>query len=389
MKIAHFTIKNRFQKGGLYQTLLKPAILADICLKATGQLNYTVDFVDAVNIGRLATLEFEGSIFYISFSEDRIGGRNASFQSFPSALVSFYKEKNENKGICFYFLPTIGRYETTYFNFMYRLMKTAGTMFLNEQDYLKNPILPFATIEDIIVHKNTIRGKNKSNNSTYLTKDEQGTVQIFGKTYGASKYETTLICLAAAKIADSALILYEIEEGNLTKLPKSSREAIESIEKFTVITSDLTLERKEFEENDSLRSPAYIYNLLEKLGDKKCALCDCEIPQIIQGAHILPVANIKKMQNITQDQKLKWATDGDNGLWLCNNHHKLFDINLIIIEEDGNVKVKSDIRDSDKTFIQSVTNVFKIKHEILTSNFLQYLKNRNSLVKAVAYSPIV
>lgn len=369
--------------------MLKPAILADICLKATGQLNYTVDFVDAVNIGRLATLEFEGSIFYISFSEDRIGGRNASFQSFPSALVSFYKEKNENKGICFYFLPTIGRYETTYFNFMYRLMKTAGTMFLNEQDYLKNPILPFATIEDIIVHKNTIRGKNKSNNSTYLTKDEQGTVQIFGKTYGASKYETTLICLAAAKIADSALILYEIEEGNLTKLPKSSREAIESIEKFTVITSDLTLERKEFEENDSLRSPAYIYNLLEKLGDKKCALCDCEIPQIIQGAHILPVANIKKMQNITQDQKLKWATDGDNGLWLCNNHHKLFDINLIIIEEDGNVKVKSDIRDSDKTFIQSVTNVFKIKHEILTSNFLQYLKNRNSLVKAVAYSPIV
>jgi len=105
--------------------------------------------------------------------------------------------------------------------------------------------------------------------------------------------------------------------------------------KLLFISSDLTLEQEEYENNDSLRSPAFIYNLLEKLGDKKCALCECEIPQLIQSAHIWPVANIKRTNNINQGQKLQSAIDGDNGIWLCNNHHRLFDINMILINEEG------------------------------------------------------
>lgn len=68
MEIPHFTIKNRFQKGGLYQDLLRPAILADVCQKVTGQNEYTVDFDnDGYNIGRLATLEYQGRKTFISF----------------------------------------------------------------------------------------------------------------------------------------------------------------------------------------------------------------------------------------------------------------------------------------------------------------------------------
>ena len=76
-----------------------------------------------------------------------------------------------------------------------------------------------------------------------------------------------------------------------------------SLERFSVVNATITLEESEFRENNSLRSPRYIYNLLEKLGDKKCALCECEIPQIIQGAHIWPVADIKMNNNINQDEK--------------------------------------------------------------------------------------
>ena len=364
---------------------MNPSILSDVCLKATGQIEYSVDFVDAVNIGRQATLEHNGSIIYISFSESEIGGRNASFQSFSSALVNYYKDTNTKKRICFYFLPTNGRIETNYFVFMYRLMKTVGTEFINETDILKSPIVMFSTVEDIILHKNSIRSHNKRNNSTYLTKDENNVLQIFGKTYGASKYETTLLCLAISKITTSNIELYEIQEGGLKQLPKSAREVIDAIDKMTIITSDLTLERKEFEENDSLRSPTYIYNLLEKLGVKKCALCACEIPQIIQGAHIWPVASIKKTHNINQDKKLTSAIDGDNGIWLCNNHHKLFDINFLLINQEGRIKYKSNMRTIDENYLKNITINYQIRAEILTSNFLQYLEKRNRLIDEKGY----
>jgi hypothetical protein len=388
MPRAHFQIKNRFQKRSeLYQDILTPTILEDVCLRVTGQSNYTVAFDNSgYNKGRLAIIEFQGAISYVSFSEAEIRARNSSFQSFPSALVSYHKEQNPNKRICFYFLPSTGNIETAYFIFMYRLMKTARTEFLNETDYLTTPIAPFSTVEDIIVHKDSIRGRNRGNISTYLTRNSEGTLQIYGKTYGANKYETTLLCLAISEITTSNTELYEIQEGNLRKLPRSAREVIDAIDKITIITSDLMLERKEYEDNDSLRSPTFTYNLLEKLGNKKCALCECEIPQLIQSAHIWPVDSIKRTNNINQEQKLQSALDGDNGIWLCNNHHKLFDINLLLINKDGRIKYKSNIRQTDGNYIRDVTINYQIRQEILTSNFIQYLEKRNSLINERDYS---
>ena len=64
---------------------------------------------------------------------------------------------------------------------------------------------------------------------------------------------------------------------------------------------------REFEENDSLRSPQYIFNLLERLGPKKCVFCNCEIPQLIEGAHVWSVADIKRDPNLSRAQKLEKA----------------------------------------------------------------------------------
>jgi len=125
---------------------------------------------------------------------------------------------------------------------------------------------------------------------------------------------------------------------------------------------------------------------LGKLGGKSCALCGCQIPQIIQGAHIWPVANIKKTHNINADKKLESATDGDNGIWLCNNHHKLFDINLLIINEDGRIKYQSDIKEVDGSYINGMTINNQVKGEILTARFLEYLEKRNSVIDKQLYS---
>lgn len=389
MPRPHFTIKNRFQKRSeLYEDILTRDILRDVCQRITGRPDFTVTFEnDGYNIGRLATLEYNGSINYVSFSEFEIKGRNSFFQSFSSAFVKYYQETNRNKGIYFYFLPPDGNIETSYFIFMYRLMKTAGTVFLNEADFLSTVVNSFNSVSDIIAQRDLNRGKNRGNASTYITIDENNVSQIFGKTYGANKYETALLCLAIHRITTIPIEVYEIQEGGLKKLPASAREIIISLG-ASIITSNLVLERdrEEFETNDSLRSPTYIYNLLEKLGEKKCSLCDCEIPQIIQGAHIWPVDGIKRANNIDIGRKLQHAIDGDNGLWLCNNHHKLFDINMLFIASDGRLKYKSNIETSHEEYLRDFTINNRLSNDILTPNFIEYLEKRNGLLDERQYS---
>jgi hypothetical protein len=387
MPRPHFTIKNRFQKRSeLYEDILKTDILRDVCQRLTGRQDYTVTFDDTgYNIGRLATLNYNGFISYVSFSEFEIGSRNSFFQSFPSALVKFHQEANPSKNIYFYFLEPDGNIETAYFIFMYRLMMTAGTNFLNETDYLTNVITPFNSVSDIIVQRDLNRSRNRGNASSYVTIDENDTLQIFGKTYGANKYETTLLCLAIHKITAYSMELYEIQEGDLRQLPRDARNVILSLG-IDVITSDLILEREEFETNDSLRSPTYIYNLLEKLGEKKCSLCDCEIPQIIQGAHIWPVVNIKRANTLDLDTKIQYAIDGDNGLWLCNNHHKLLDINMLYITPDGQFKYKTNIEQSHEEYLKNFTINRRLPNEILTPTFIDYLNKRNRMLDERQYS---
>ena len=255
MSKPHFIIKNKFQKRSeLYQDILTDDILTIVCNSLTNIQDYNVTFDnDGYNIGRLATLEYNGFIHYISFSEFEIGSRNSFFQSFPSALVKFHQEPNINKSVNFYFLEPDGNIETEYFIFMYRLMKTAGTGFLNENEFLTNPIYPFNSVSDIIVQRDSNRGRNRGNASSYVTIDENDILQIFGKTYGANKYETTLLCLAIREISPYGMKLYEIQEGSLRQLPRDARNVIIS-KGIDIITSDLILEREEYEENTANNS---------------------------------------------------------------------------------------------------------------------------------------
>jgi hypothetical protein len=365
---------------------LNPAILTDVCQRITGQNKFTVDFIDEVNKGRLAKLFYNGSVAYISFSENRVNSRNSSFQSFPSALVSYLNENIERKSICYFILETDANIETDYFLFMYRLMKTVDTEFLNESEMLSNPVRGFATVEDIILNKNNIRGRNRANNSSYITKSVDEVIQVFGKLYGANKYETSLLCLALYKLTNNQIELFEIEEGNLKKLPKEARDYLLSLDRFSIVNATIALEESEFRENDSLRSPRYIYNLLEKYGDKKCALCECEIPQIIQGAHIWPVADIKRDNQLSQYEKLKRAIDGDNGLWLCNNHHKLLDANIIRLFNDGSVKYKTALSENQSEYLNEVTTVKVLSSDIVNDRFTEYLTLRNQNVVVHEYA---
>jgi len=254
-------------------------------------------------------------------------------------------------------------------------MKTAKVNFLNDSISLKNTISPFTSPEDIIIYKNNIRTNNYGNSSTYITKSSNDILQIFGKTYGANKYETANLCLALSEIYDSEIELYEIEEGGLTKLPKNSKEAIESLGIVKIFTSNILIEKDNFKKSNSLRSTKYIYNLLARLGNKKCAFCSCKIPQIIQGAHIWSVSDIKRETSLSEDEKLDSALDGSNGLWLCQNHHRLFNVNILLISKNGYIKYKTDIDSMATNFIQNITTNKQLLDEVITDSFINYLNN--------------
>lgn len=383
-----FTIKNKFQKGGTYRDYLDPAVLADICERLTGTQDYDVVWDETgYNKGRLLKLEHDSRLYYVSLSERQISSRNSSFQSFPSALSRYILEKNINKDISYYILPdTTGNFETDYFMFMYRLMKTIGVRLLNINEHVKQPIYVFSAPEDVIGAKEAMRLRNKRNKSTYITRGENGEVQVYAKTYGANKYESTLICLALIKLSPSAIQLFEVEEGGLTSLPQKSREAIRAFGEVTIASSTKAIEIDEFKQNNSLRSIKFIYNLLEKFEKKKCAFCECEVPQIIQGAHIWPVSSIKQDADLSLDKQLGFALDGHNGLWLCENHHKLFDSGLIYLTEAGSLSYLTAMTEVDVAFLKKTTTVTSLGDEILTAPFLTYLEKRNSTTVAADYS---
>lgn len=106
-----------------------------------------------------------------------------------------------NKEIYFYFLGK-KNVSTPYLGFQYRVFKTIGFRFLNDKETLGNEIQPFTTVEDAITLKSVVAegARNKKNNPTFVIQNEDNKVQIYGKTFGAHKYETSMLCYMLAKL---------------------------------------------------------------------------------------------------------------------------------------------------------------------------------------------
>lgn len=391
--IPHFVIKNPMNKtsatGKFFGDEVTVDVLTDVCYRITGQTQFTYAYVvneyedefipKSYNKGRTAIMQYRDAVAYISFSEQKIGGRNSSIQSVATAYNMFYRNVYPKKNIYYYFLNALGNADTSYQKFIYRLMSTVGFVFLNDVEYIGERIQPFNSIEDIMFNRKINTGRNQSNNPTYITKSSSRIIEVYGKTFGANKYETSLLCYALSMLCqrEQNIKLYQVVEGNLTILPNASLEVIRQMGKIELIQTDMRLEKIQFEDNNSLRSPRYTYNLLNKLGKKHCALCNCEIPELIQGAHIWPVSAIKKAPALTMEQRLGYALDGENGLWLCENHHKMFDEGLITFDEGGRLIFHNGIDQRHMKFIDEITKYRILPDKVVTEQFLWYLWQRH------------
>lgn len=195
-----------------------------------------------------------------------------------------------------------------------------------------------------------------------------------------------------AAITDRPIDLYNICEQDLTRLPQSSLNTINAIGNIQIHDTSITLEKRIFinqAKNNEFRSPIYQRNLLQRLGRKHCALCGCEIPEIIQGAHVWGVAEIARDDHFSDDIKFNHAISGENGLWLCQNHHKLFDSHYLSFNMDGHILVPSNLRTEDGQFIRAITQNESLDNQIMTENFKWYLSQRNSIRDYSHYQRLV
>lgn len=401
-KIPHFILKKNLQKSSqthkYFSDIIDEGILRDICKRVTNVDKFTVDYVDndykddiltpTYNQGRLIILKYNNSIKYISVSEENIGGRNSSVQSVPTAFNLFYMNNYKNKELYYYFICKKGNYKTDYHVFIYRLMATIGFKFLN-LDQIELEITPFSSIDDLILTRRINSLKKRANNSSYITKNENSELEIYGKTYGANKYETSLICYAVSILTKSnkPIVLYEILDNNLKELPQPSLSVIKKMGKINkIIPVSKSLNKLSPENKNKLRSPRYIFNLFERLGNKHCALCTCSIPEIIQAAHIWEISAIKKDRSLSDKDKFIHAISGDNGIWLCANHHKLFDEQIIKISIDGKVEFNTSQLEYIN-FLKEITLIDKLPKEYMSNNFINYLQKRNSKNPSCPNSP--
>lgn len=383
MSQAIITYRPNTQKTyGLFDSVLTPSVLKDICHRITGQNKYrVVKDTTGYNKGRLLVLDWQGIKNYVSLSETAIEGRNSSLQSVPTAINLFYADPNPSKKLFYYFLQHTGNPFTDYHLFAYKLLMTAGVQFLNIGDYYTANMQPYSDVDEIIQDRKDNQRSNSSNNSSYVSRTLDK-IQIYAKVYGASKYESTLLTLAVSHIADKPIDLYNICEQDLKQLPKSSVDTIASLGNITMHYTSLTFDRRqqtESAERNELRSSAYHYNLFQRIGYKKCALCGCEIPQIIQGAHIWGVSEISHDDHLSDEDKFNHAVSGHNGLWLCQNHHKLFDADIILFSPEGQLLVRDNVQDNDTVFIRTITNKQSLPDSVLSEEFCWYLAQRNAL----------
>lgn len=63
--------------------------------------------------------------------------------------------------------------------------------------------------------------------------------------------------------------------------------------------------------------------------DQTCAVCQTQL-RIVEGAHIIPIHDERCRDEV-------W-----NGVCLCRNHHRLFDLRIVRLDSSGIVRVEAD-----------------------------------------------
>lgn len=189
---------------------------------------------------------------------------------------------------------------------------------------------------------------------------------------------------------------------------------------FSFVTSDEILQQAHKEDeayekakkkNDLRNQTLLRNNMLKKGMPIKCCLCGCEIDNILEAAHLWGVAEIKNASDNELNRfvglptisllldtsnkhyddifykKYIMATAGDNAIWLCRNHHKLFDMLAYTYDEsDGKLAISPKVEDSVKDFINTTKITDELEEDVFTDCTKDFLTKANKTRK-ISYIP--
>ena len=315
----------------------------DIVNRSVGDVDFIVkeDF-RGHNSGQYIKLKIADTIKYICLSRKIASeSRNAFIlQNFPSAYQHYLEEKNPKK-LFEYYIRDFSTSHPPFAIFSYKLLLTGEIKILNldkvrvsENAILFDYTTPFNDYKQMRTYRLSLSKRNSSNNSTTFEENDDE-ISVYGKSYGANGRETTAICLALSRLVPGKNIkLYNVNEtdkNHLADIDPANRYILENI------GVELNDDRMDFESNDEKviakrNTRLFHYNLLQKYKEKKCYLCGCDIEKVIQGAHIYSSTDILH-SSVSEEEKTNQIVDADNGIWLCANHHLLFDYLLIYFKE--------------------------------------------------------
>lgn len=283
-----------------------------------------------------------------------------------------------------------------YQTFVYKICRTLDINIINynQLDWSLNRAneieaqTPFTSVKKMKDFRNKmVRAHNKS---SYIIENANDTI-LYGKTFGNNGFEIILMAAAAKAITKGNVYLWQIKDtkrlvgedrkaapitsDNLNLLNKLGIESYDELKEYTPNEEALR-------EGDVRNQAEFIKNLMIKFesDEKKCYLCSCNIQKLIIASHIHRVCDINK-ESIPFDQKREKAVSGDNGLWLCANHDKLFEHGLIYFDDNGDLH-KSDLielTDEQKKYIEQITvdengvQCTCIEPRYLTENMKGYL----------------
>lgn len=94
---------------------------------------------------------------------------------------------------------------------------------------------------------------------------------------------------------------------------------------------------------------------------KKCCLCNVQNQNLLIASHIKPWS----------EAGLNEKVDFDNGLLLCPNHDKLFDLGYISFDKDGKILISSELERVDQAFL-NVNDNMEINVNTNTLEYLNY-----------------
>lgn len=392
---------------------LEERVIANVVNRIFGTDTYIKE-VESRRTGRFIKVIEDNSneMHYVCLSNPNNDSRNAHLMQFISpSYVEYWNEPNSNKHFDVYVINPGRNDRTPYIKMFYRCFITMGITILNWEELGLDGLVGFRGYDELKECRNRTSGRNAHNQQTYFADESQSgrsQISLYGKTFGANAMESFIFALTLSKICNKPVVLYPVVDNESRTISSAQQRVLtengvaigDTIEVLPNGTARPLPARQRETSRDTV---VFHYNLLQKYGEKRCYICGCDMEHMTIGSHIERVTDIDHNHDYSEAEKSRRSTDGDNGLWLCANHDKMFEYGIIYFD-GGLLKIGNMVHNqTDRDYISHTlktietiyssnlpstgemdNDVFRIKPDHYNDSMAGYLEKHKNRVTLVA-----